>query len=143
MNRSILRIFGLHMGILNIFAKLEKNKYYEEFFNFILLNERGEPIPFANVQVKGTNRGVTTDWDGSACIDVSPGESLVISAIGYESIEVVYSEHTQSAVFRFICLHGGVTTQEFWLKLLRRDRNSGLLSRFLPRRKTLRAFSCV
>lgn len=91
MNRSILRIFGLHMGILNIFAKLEKNKYYEEFFNFILLNERGEPIPFANVQVKGTNRGVTTDWDGSACIDVSPGETLVISAIGYESIEVVYS----------------------------------------------------
>ena len=91
MNRSILRIFGLYMGILNIFANLEKNKYYEEVFNFILLNERGEPIPFANVQVKGTNRGVTTDWDGSACIDVYPGETLVISAIGYESIEVVYS----------------------------------------------------
>lgn len=58
---------------------------------FTLLDERGEPIPFANVQVKGTNRGVTTDWDGSACIDVYPGETLVISAIGYESIEVVYS----------------------------------------------------
>ena len=143
MSRSILRIFGLHMGILNIFAKLEKNKYYEEFFNFILLNERGEPIPFAYVQVKGTNRGVTTDWDGSACIDVYPGETLVISAIGYESIEVVYSEHTQSAVFLFICLHGCVTTQEFWLKLLRRDRNSVKLPRFMPRRKRMPSKSCV
>ena len=91
MNRSILRLFGLCMGSLNLFANIAKNKYYEEVFNFILLNERGEPIPFAYVQVKGTNRGVTTDLDGSACIDVYPGETLVISAIGYESIGVVYS----------------------------------------------------
>ena len=53
------------------------------------------------------------------------------------------TERTQFAVFRFIGLHGVVTTQEFWLKFLRRDRNSVKLPRFVPQRKRMLSKSCV
>ena len=58
---------------------------------FKVLDNEGNPIPFASGQVKGTSRGVVTDMDGSACIELIPGETLVISAMGYLAIEIVYS----------------------------------------------------
>ena len=58
---------------------------------FKVLDNEGNPIPFASVQVRGTSRGVVTDMDGSACIELIPGETLVISAMGYLTIEIVYS----------------------------------------------------
>jgi len=48
-----------------------------------------EPLPFANVFIKGTNNGVTTEFDGTYKIVVEPGTyTLVFSFIGYETIEV-------------------------------------------------------
>ena len=58
---------------------------------FKVLDNEGNPIPFASVQVKGTSIGVVTDLDGSACIELTPGQTLVISAIGYMTKEVVYT----------------------------------------------------
>ena len=40
-------------------------------------------IPGVNVLVKGTNRGVSTDFDGKYKISVSPGETLVFSFVGF------------------------------------------------------------
>ena len=50
----------------------------------------GEPLPFANVIIKGSATGATTDMDGLFKIeDVSPGSyTLTISFIGYESREI-------------------------------------------------------
>lgn len=49
-----------------------------------------EPLPFANVQIKGTAKGTTTDMDGLFQIqDVTPGTyTVVISFIGYKTLEV-------------------------------------------------------
>jgi TonB-dependent receptor len=48
------------------------------------------PLPFANVQIKGTSKGTTTDIDGLYEIStVEPGTyTIVISFIGYETLEV-------------------------------------------------------
>ena len=48
----------------------------------------GEPIIGANVVVKGTTNGVITDFDGNYTLDAPVGSILVISYIGYQSIEV-------------------------------------------------------
>lgn len=50
----------------------------------------GEPLPFANVVIKGSATGATTDMDGLYKIDdVKPGVyTLIISFIGYESREI-------------------------------------------------------
>ncbi|MEZ4786952.1 MAG: SusC/RagA family TonB-linked outer membrane protein [Flavobacterium haoranii] len=46
------------------------------------------PIAGANVVVKGTTRGTTTDFDGNYAISAKQGEVLVISYVGYVTQEV-------------------------------------------------------
>lgn len=48
-----------------------------------------DPVPFANIQLKGTSDGTTTDFDGIYSIELTPGSySLIYSYIGYETIEI-------------------------------------------------------
>ena len=49
----------------------------------------GEPVIGASVVVKGTSVGAATDVNGAYVIAADPGQVLVISAIGYETREVV------------------------------------------------------
>lgn len=47
-----------------------------------------QPIPGANVQVKGTTKGASTDFDGKYTIEVTAAQTLVFSSIGFETKEV-------------------------------------------------------
>ncbi|MFK5959681.1 MAG: TonB-dependent receptor [Lutibacter sp.] len=48
-----------------------------------------EPLPFANVFIKGTTTGTTTEFEGTYSIKVTHGTyTLVFSFIGYKTIEV-------------------------------------------------------
>ncbi|MDO4985744.1 MAG: SusC/RagA family TonB-linked outer membrane protein, partial [Prevotella sp.] len=46
------------------------------------------PVIGASVVVKGTTNGVATDFDGNFTLNASPGQTLVVSYIGYLSKEV-------------------------------------------------------
>ncbi len=48
-----------------------------------VINERGDPIPGANVTVKGTGRKTVTDNSGNYSIDAGPTDVLVFSFVGY------------------------------------------------------------
>lgn len=52
----------------------------------------GAPIPSANVLVKGESKGTSTDFDGSFVLQVSVGNTLLISYLGYESKSVVVGD---------------------------------------------------
>lgn len=54
----------------------------------------GMPLPGAAVVVKGTNRGTQSDFDGNFSIEASVGETLIISYIGMESVEVAITSQT-------------------------------------------------
>lgn len=54
----------------------------------IITDESGKPLPNVSVQVKGSNRGVTTDAQGKFSIVVPEDAVLFISFVGYESQEV-------------------------------------------------------
>ena len=57
-----------------------------------VVDESGEPLPGANVVVKGTTQGAQTDFDGNFVLDVASGKKLSISYIGMVSQEVpIYS----------------------------------------------------
>jgi hypothetical protein len=46
----------------------------------------GDPLPFVNLIYKGTTIGATTDFDGNYIIRTStPGDSLIVSYIGYKT----------------------------------------------------------
>tara|TARA_A100000171_G_scaffold53120_1_gene77161 strand:- start:1348 stop:4134 length:2787 start_codon:yes stop_codon:yes gene_type:complete len=50
----------------------------------------GEPLPFANVILKGTTKGTTTDFDGNYIIENVAAGSYVVefSFVGYETVEI-------------------------------------------------------
>jgi len=51
-----------------------------------------ESLPFANVQIKETSLGTTTDFDGNYSLKVSAGNHIVVfSFLGYKSIEKPFS----------------------------------------------------
>ncbi len=52
-----------------------------------VLDEQGKPIAGATVLVKGTSLGTTTDESGRFSIRVAATGTLVISNIGYNSVE--------------------------------------------------------
>lgn len=49
------------------------------------------PITGATVAIKGTSQGTVTDLDGNFSLDVSEGETLVISFIGYITQNITYT----------------------------------------------------
>lgn len=51
-------------------------------------DDKGDPIPFASVTIKGTNRGTTTDANGNFRIEAKTGDVLLISAVGSKEREV-------------------------------------------------------
>jgi TonB-linked SusC/RagA family outer membrane protein len=51
----------------------------------VVTDEKGEVLPGATVQIKGTTRGVSADLDGSFSISAKPTDVLEINFIGYET----------------------------------------------------------
>jgi len=55
----------------------------------IVSDDSGKPIPYVSVTIKGTNKGVSTNIDGSFSIAVNDDKAvLVISAVGFLSKEI-------------------------------------------------------
>lgn len=46
------------------------------------------PIPFVNIQILGTGYGFTSDNNGNFNLQIKPNQTIVISAIGYETLKV-------------------------------------------------------
>ncbi|GIM58460.1 SusC/RagA family TonB-linked outer membrane protein [Capnocytophaga canimorsus] len=52
-------------------------------------DESGQPLPGVSVFIKGTQRGITTDFDGDYQIQASQGEVLVFSYVGFVTQEKI------------------------------------------------------
>lgn len=57
-----------------------------------VIDETGEGVIGATVMEKGTSNGTATDFDGNFTLTVTPGKTLVISSVGYQSIEVAAAD---------------------------------------------------
>src|SRR5688572_2920845 len=58
----------------------------------------GDPIPFANVYFKGTQIGMTTDFDGNYLIKTNtPSDSLIAAYVGFKTrVKAVRANITQT-----------------------------------------------
>lgn len=59
-----------------------------------VIDDFGEPVLGANVVVKGTTIGATTDLDGNYSLKAPKGSTLIVSFIGYKSQEVIVEKET-------------------------------------------------
>ena len=90
-----------------------------------------EPLPFANVQIKGTTIGTTTDENGKYVLNVEPGNHIVqLSFLGYETIEVpvTIKENQTVTVNRALTAGGGMMLQDVVVQsVVSRQKESALL----------------
>ena len=56
------------------------------------------PLPGVNVIVKGTNKGVVTDFDGNFALEANDGDVLTISFIGFTTQEVVVGAESNLSI---------------------------------------------
>ncbi|WP_449038280.1 TonB-dependent receptor plug domain-containing protein, partial [Parabacteroides goldsteinii] len=57
-----------------------------------------EPLIGANIIVKGTTNGTVTDLDGKFTLEANPNDILVISSIGFKTIEIKASEAAKGKI---------------------------------------------
>jgi TonB-linked SusC/RagA family outer membrane protein len=76
--------FGFPLGI----APLERPGAFQEVVRGKVTGPDGNPVPGANVSVKGSRHGATTASDGSFSITASKGDILVITSVGYAGKQV-------------------------------------------------------
>lgn len=75
----------------------------------------GEALPFANVFIKGTSIGGTTDMDGKYTLSVPTGnQTIVFSFVGYQTIEkqIVIKENETTTVNQELGANEGVALDE-------------------------------
>ena len=60
---------------------------YGQTLSGIVMSAEG-PLPGATVQVQGTNRGVSTDFDGNFLIEADADAVLIVSYVGYATQSV-------------------------------------------------------
>ncbi|VXB98720.1 SusC/RagA family TonB-linked outer membrane protein [Flavobacterium sp. 9AF] len=65
-----------------------------KMINGVVTDTDGIPLPSANIVVKGTSRGIDSDFDGKFTIQANVGETLLISYIGYETQSILVGEET-------------------------------------------------
>src|SRR5690606_7546390 len=67
---------------------LEQNHDYMAIVEGIVTDPSGEPLIGVNIQVKGTTRGSTTNFEGMYSIEAELQDTLVLSYIGYHRLVV-------------------------------------------------------
>ena len=70
---------------------------YAQTISGVVTSEDG-PLPGAAVQIKGTNTGVSTDFDGNFSIEAGADDTLVISFVGFATQEVLVGDQDQITV---------------------------------------------
>ncbi|WP_185154480.1 TonB-dependent receptor [Fulvivirga sp. M361] len=73
-------------------------KVKQEITGQVREKDTGAPIVGASVLIKGTTLGTTTDANGSFILDVDPGAILVISYLGFKTMEVSASGNLSIAL---------------------------------------------
>ncbi|MBS9463426.1 mucoidy inhibitor MuiA family protein [Flagellimonas sp. 389] len=90
-----------YLNFVNRYAKLNRQKVKRKGYIYnptvrevagTIVDQAGNPLPGANIMVKGSNKGTQTDFDGNFSLDVASGRELQISYIGFIAQELpIYS----------------------------------------------------
>lgn len=79
--KKLILLWFLALSSLTAFSQ-------EIFTGKVVDGETNEPLPGATVLAKGTTNGVATGFNGEFVIDAPAGTILVVSYLGYASVEV-------------------------------------------------------
>ncbi|WP_175487085.1 SusC/RagA family TonB-linked outer membrane protein [Zunongwangia mangrovi] len=68
------------------------NIYQKTISGVVISKEDSLPLAGVNVMVKGTNKGVITDFEGAYTLEASIGSTLVFSYLGFRNQEIIVED---------------------------------------------------
>lgn len=83
-----------------VFTKEELTLVQQEKIKGKIVDEKGSPIAFATVYIKGTQRAVQSDEKGAFELNARMGEVVVVEFIGYQTQETKITQHTLQIVVK-------------------------------------------
>ena len=89
-----------------------------------------EPLPFANIVIKGTKQGTSTDENGKYSITLKPGSyTLVIGYLGYETKEIPFTlKANEKKVINYTLEASGVQLADVEIiQVVSKEKESALL----------------
>ncbi len=81
-------------SLFTLLALLLSVGMYAQTVNGTVESDDG-PLPGATVQVKGTDTGTSTDFDGNYSIEASSGDVLIVSFVGFATQEITVGDQDQ------------------------------------------------
>ena len=82
--------------LLAMFALLHTSGYGQnKVVKGTITDASGLPIPGANILLKGTKTGTSTDFDGKYSINAAPGQVLVFSSTGSKTVEMTVGQNSE------------------------------------------------
>lgn len=88
-SRNLLQSFVLLIFALNV-TLVASAQGTTKVKGKVIAASTGEAITGANISIQGTSNGTISDIDGNYSLDVSNGQVLITSFIGYETQKIVY-----------------------------------------------------
>ena len=100
---SLLSIFCL---MISFSLKAQEQERLVQFSGLVLdgSDESLYPVPYANILVKGKSRGTYSDFKGFFYIVLEKNDTIVFSAIGYKTVEVVIPEEVKDNRYTIVQL---------------------------------------
>ena len=109
-------------GILTLFlAFVVQVSFAQEKTVSGTVSDKDDVLPGVNVLIKGTSKGVDTDFDGKYTIKVQVGDILVFSYLGYETVEKKVGD---ASTINVIMKEGDEVLEEVVIKSYGRALNS-------------------
>ncbi|MFZ4413711.1 MAG: carboxypeptidase-like regulatory domain-containing protein [Bacteroidales bacterium] len=102
--RKIADIITIVVLLLIISDSYAQKKYNLpiQFSGVVVTSDSLKPIPFANISIKGFNRGTTADFNGFFSFAALEGDKIVFSAIGYRKAYFVIPDTLSKDRYSFI-----------------------------------------
>lgn len=80
----------LKIKLLSCFLFLIQFSAFSQVKSVLIDEKTGKPVPYASVYVKNSERGTSTELDGSFSLEIGKYDTLIISSIGYNKVEFSY-----------------------------------------------------
>jgi hypothetical protein len=80
------------MKLLSYFLFLIQFSAFSQVKSILIDAQTEKPVPYASVYIKNTERGTSSNLDGSFTIEIGKGDTIIISSIGYKNLELPLSE---------------------------------------------------
>ena len=81
-------LYCFRLGVIALMCFAFQTVNAQQLIKGTVVDDTSMPVPGVNVLVKGTTRGMMTDFDGNFNIEALKGDELVLSYIGMETVTV-------------------------------------------------------